>query len=75
MAHKIAKLILEKATTPTARVEAVKTALQMGMPLNEVEEYLDWLDMMRGLSARFAEPPDDEPPDEEPPDEVTDRDD
>ena len=48
MAHKIAKLILERAPTPEARVEAVKTALQMGMPLNQIEEYLDWLDMMRG---------------------------
>jgi len=58
MAHKIAKLILERAKTPEARVEAVKTALQMGMPLNEIEEYLDWLDMMQGGEDRSDAPSD-----------------
>jgi len=48
MAHRVAKHILERAKTPEARVEPVQTALQMGMPLNEIEEYLDWLDMMQG---------------------------
>ena len=41
MAHKIAKLILEHAGTFVDRTEAVETALSMGMPLSEIEEYLD----------------------------------
>ncbi len=47
MSHQIAKLMLEKADTFLARTEAVAAAMQMGMPLHEIEEYLDWLDMMR----------------------------
>ncbi|MBN1911921.1 MAG: hypothetical protein JW818_19525 [Pirellulales bacterium] len=44
MAHEIAKLMLEHAGTFLERSEAVKTALFLGMPLGEIEEYLDWLD-------------------------------
>jgi hypothetical protein len=47
MAHEIAKLVLEHAETVIERSEAVKTALSMGMPLNEIEEYLDWLALVR----------------------------
>jgi hypothetical protein len=46
--HEIAKLLLEKADTFLARTEAVKAALELGMPLNEIEEYLDWLEACRG---------------------------
>ncbi len=49
MAHEIAKLLLEKAGTFLERTEAIKVALQMGMPLNEIREYLDWLDSLRPL--------------------------
>lgn len=47
MSHKIAKLMLEQAGTFLERAEAVKTALSLGMPLWEIEEYLDWLDLTR----------------------------
>ncbi len=65
MAHEIAKLLLEQADTFLGRAEAVKSALYLGMPLSEIEQYLDWLDMIR--SRRGEEPRSDEPPPEEPP--------
>lgn len=43
MAHEIAKLLLEHAETFVEREEAVRSALNMGMPLNEIEAYLDWV--------------------------------
>ncbi len=48
MSHQIAKLLLEKADTFLERADAVKAALDLGMPLNEIEEYLDWVDLVRG---------------------------
>lgn len=48
MAHEIAKLLLEHAGTFLERSEAIKTAMQMGMPLDEIEQFLDWLDATRG---------------------------
>ena len=47
MAHEIAKLMLEHAGTLLDRAEAIKTALSLGMPLYEIEEYLDWIDTAR----------------------------
>ena len=47
MAHEIAKLMLEHADTFLERTEAVRIALSLGMPLEAIEEYLDWLDMTR----------------------------
>ncbi|MFZ5828909.1 MAG: hypothetical protein ACOY3P_02430 [Planctomycetota bacterium] len=47
MAHEIAKLLLEQADTFLERTEAVRTAISLGMPLSEVQEYLDWLDSTR----------------------------
>ena len=47
MSHQVAKLILEQAGTFLERTEAVRSALQLGMPLDEIEEYLDWLDLVR----------------------------
>lgn len=44
MAHEIAKLMLEHAGTFLERAEAVEIALCLGMPLRNIEEYLDWLD-------------------------------
>ena len=52
MAHENAKLLLEHAGTFLERTEAVKTAMGMGMPLAEIEEYLDWLDATRTSMAR-----------------------
>jgi hypothetical protein len=50
MAHEIAKLLLEHADSFLKRSEAVRTALSMGMPLHEIESYLDWLDSVRHSS-------------------------
>lgn len=47
MAHEIAKLMLEQADTFLERSEAVEMALYLGMPLREIEEYLDWLENVR----------------------------
>jgi hypothetical protein len=47
MAHEIAKAVLEQATTAHQRVKAVRVAFRLGMPLHEIEEYLDWLDVVR----------------------------
>jgi DNA-binding transcriptional MerR regulator len=65
MAHEIAKLLLEKAGTFLERTQAIEAALQLGMPLNEIEEYLDWLDAMRGPlppKSNGASEPGDRPP-------------
>lgn len=47
MAHEIAKLLLEHAETFLERTEAIKSAVSLGMPLSEIEDYLDWLDTVR----------------------------
>jgi DNA-binding transcriptional MerR regulator len=66
MAHEIAKLLLENTATFLERAEAVKTALSLGMPLNEIEEYLDWLEAT-GSRPLKDEPGDGEPPAARPP--------
>ena len=48
MAHEIAKLMLEHAGTFLERAEAIRVAISLGMPLNQIEAYLDWLDTVRG---------------------------
>ena len=55
MAHKIAKLLLEHAGTFLERTEAVKTALSLGMTLAEIEEYLDWLEMVKPPPKRTSD--------------------
>ena len=57
MAHEIAKLLLEHADTFLKRTEAVKSALALGMPLNEIEDYLDWVDLVRSQPSRTKQPP------------------
>ncbi len=47
MAHAIAKLLLDQADTFIERSEAVEIALSLGMPLREIEEYLDWLEIAK----------------------------
>jgi hypothetical protein len=47
MTHEVAKRMLEEAQTFEERTTAIKTALDEGMPLYEIEEFLDWLDMIR----------------------------
>jgi hypothetical protein len=48
MAHEIAKLMLEHAGTFLERAEAVRVAISLGMPLSDIEIYLDWLDSTHG---------------------------
>jgi hypothetical protein len=47
MAHEIAKLLLEHAGTFVERTEAVRVAMSLGMPIHEIQEYLDWIDSLR----------------------------
>jgi len=47
MAYEIAKLMLEHADSMLERQEAIERALELGMPIHEIEDYLDWLDRMR----------------------------
>jgi hypothetical protein len=47
MAHEIAKLILEHADTFVERQDAIRTAMNLGMRLDEIEAYLDWLDAVQ----------------------------
>ena len=63
MAHEIAKLLLEHAHTFIDRTEAIRTAMRLGMPLNEIQEYLDWLDSVnqRNRSRNSNGQADDEP--------------
>ena len=59
MAYKIAKLLLEQADTFLERTEATKTALSLGMPLHEIEGYLDWLEasgLQRGKKSEKVDP-------------------
>ena len=67
MAYEIAKLILEHARSRTARKAAVRAALGLGMPLREVEDYLDWLDMTH-QSGQLANRPDENATDSSPQD-------
>jgi hypothetical protein len=62
MQYEIAKLLLEHAGTFLERTEAIRTVLSLGMPLNEIEAYLDWLDSMRSGPAT-EESDEDLPPD------------
>ena len=39
--------MLEHADTFLERTEAIKVAMSLGMPLNEIQEYLDWLEATR----------------------------
>lgn len=55
MSHEIPKLLLEHAGTFLERREAIKTALSLGMPLDEIEAYLDWLDTVNGRRAKGPE--------------------
>jgi DNA-binding transcriptional MerR regulator len=62
MSHEIAKLLLEHAETFLERTEAIKAALSLGMPLNEIQDYLDWLDSLRGRDRAATKQRRDMPP-------------
>ena len=72
MSHKIAKLILEHASTFLERTEAIKTAHSLGMPLHEIHEYLDWLEVTsprpNGQQGEQSQGPSQEHSPEKPPD-------
>ena len=53
MAHEIAKLLLEHAGTAIERQKAIETAVRMGMSLTEIDEYLEWLSLVRGEEPRL----------------------
>lgn len=61
MAHEVAKLLLEHAGTFLERTEAIKAALNLGMPLDKIEAYLDWLDLVREEDDDRTQPRGDEP--------------
>jgi DNA-binding transcriptional MerR regulator len=65
MAHKIAKLLLKQAGTFLDRSQAIAAAIALGMPLNEIEEYLDWLDATRPPPEDPSPPPTDNDTDAE----------
>jgi hypothetical protein len=44
MSHKLAKLLLSQAISTTEVEEAIKQAIELGMPMHEIQEYLDWVD-------------------------------
>ena len=56
MVHRIAKLLLEQAGTSIERTQAIAVAISLGMPLNEIEECLDWLDATRPLPEDHSPP-------------------
>jgi hypothetical protein len=47
VSHNEAKLLLAQAETYGDRRNAVASALTSGMPLHEIEEFLDWVDAVR----------------------------
>lgn len=61
MAYEIAKVILEHADTVAKRVDAIKAAMSLGMPLEEIQDYLDWLDVVRPPGTRPTDEDDSKP--------------
>ena len=55
MSHEIAKLLLEHSGI-LERSKAIQEALNLGMPLHEIEEYLDWIDSMKQVSPSNQKP-------------------
>jgi DNA-binding transcriptional MerR regulator len=59
MKNEEAKQRLQQAATLPERVAAMDVALDLGMTLAEIEDYLDWLDTVRPPCQRpqLPEPP------------------
>lgn len=57
MANEKAKLLLESSSNYLERISAVQAALQLGMPMEEIEEYLDWLRLLRAEQCEMAAAP------------------
>ncbi len=47
--YEIAKGVLAAARTGADRERSIETAMDLGMPLNQIEEYLDWLEQNRPI--------------------------
>ncbi len=60
MSHEQAKHLLASANTVPQRVAAIKAALRLGMPLAEIEAFLDACDAAQG-NASPGDPPDPPP--------------
>jgi hypothetical protein len=52
MGHQFASEMLNNAVTFRERTEAVRKAIELGMPLAEIEQHLDWLDSRRPCPTR-----------------------
>jgi DNA-binding transcriptional MerR regulator len=55
MSHEIAKLLLEHSGI-LERSKVIQEALNLGMPLHEIEEYLDWIDSMKQVTPSDQKP-------------------
>lgn len=54
MANEKAKLLLENAGDYFERITAIQSALHLGMPMEEIEDYLDWLRLLRSEKCEMA---------------------
>ena len=54
MAYEKAKLLLENSNNYFERISAIQSALQLGMPMEDIEEYLDWLRLLRSEKCEIA---------------------
>jgi hypothetical protein len=50
-----ARVLLARAENAADRKHAVSTAMAAGMPLHEIEEFLDWVDAVREGRAAAAQ--------------------
>jgi hypothetical protein len=49
VAYEDIKLLLAQAATVAERTEAIRAAISQGIPINQIEEYLDWFDTVHSL--------------------------
>ena len=56
MDHDAAKAALFRAKGQLKRTEAVTRALELGMNLTEIEDYLDWIDATKPTAATQPKP-------------------
>jgi len=54
MANEKAKLLLENSSDYFERISAIQSALQLGMPMEEIEDYLDWLRLLKAEKCEMA---------------------
>ena len=56
MSHENLKVLLAQAVSPTEIEAAVKKSIEQGMPLHEIEQFLDWLEMNQLQSEKHRQP-------------------